>query len=272
MALRPFLRNSNSSPSIAPTRDEPDDMVRVDVTGAVLTIRFDRPEKKNALTSVMFEAAADGLVLGEADSKVRAFILAGAAGAFTSGNDIAEFRDYAETGTVGTSIVRFMKTLATVEKPVIAAVDGLAIGIGTAMLLLCDHVVASEWSVFSTPFVELGMTPEAAATLIAPRLMGYQRAFEMLVMGETFDAQRAYDVGLVSRVVAPEQVEEVAMVAAENIANKPPEAVRATRNLMRGDRREITQRIDLEATGFAELLRSREARDAFENFLNRRRR
>jgi enoyl-CoA hydratase/carnithine racemase len=271
MALRQRLR-SGGSPPIAPTKEEGDDMVRVDLNGPILTVRFDRPDKKNALTSAMFEAAADALVLGEADSKVRVFILAGAAGAFTSGNDISEFRDYAETGTMGTSIVRFMKTLATIEKPIVAAVDGLAIGIGTAMLLLCDHVVASEWSVFSTPFVELGLTPEAASTLIAPRLMGHQRAFELLVMGENFDAARAYEVGLVSRVVAPEQVEDVAFAAAENIANRPPEAVRATRNLMRGDRREITQRIDLEASGFAELLRSREARDAFDDFLSRRRR
>lgn len=266
------VRAPRQARPIGPGRDDMDDMVRIEVSGTVLTVRFDRPEKKNALTSVMYEAAADALVLGEADSKIRVFLLAGSPGAFCAGNDIAEFRDAAETGVIGDSAIRFLKTLATLEKPVVAAVDGLAVGVGTTMLLHCDFVVASEWSTFSTPFVDLGLTPEAASSLLAPRLLGYLNAFELLVMGENFDAHRAHQIGLISRVVPPELVEETAAIAAEAIASKPPESVRMARKLMRGDQRDIVQRIDVEASGFAELLRSREARDAFEAFLSRRRR
>jgi enoyl-CoA hydratase/carnithine racemase len=249
-----------------------DDMVRIEVSGPVMTVRFDRPEKKNALTLGMYEAAADALVLGEADSKIRCFVIGGTAGAFCAGNDIRDFRAVADNGVVNASNLRFLKTLATVEKPIVAAVDGMAVGIGTTILLHCDYVVASEWSIFSTPYAELGMTPEGAASMLAPRQLGYLNAFELLVMGDNIDAPRAQEMGLISRIVPPDLVEEAAAMAAEAIANKPPEAVRAARKLMRGDGRDISQRIDAEANAFADLLRTREARDAFEDFLSRRRR
>lgn len=245
-------------------------LVHVDVFGAVMTVRLDRPDKRNALNALMYEAMADALVLGEADSRVRVFMFSGSPGAFTAGNDITEFQDYAASGSIGSSSLRFLKTLATVDKPLVAAVDGLAIGIGTVMLLHCDFVVASEWSVFHTPFVDQGLSAEGAASLLAPRLMGQHRAFELLVMGEHFDAATALATGLINRVVPAESVDEAALAAAQALAQKPPEAVRNARKLMRGDRRDILQRIDVEAAGFGELQRTREARDAFEAFLKRR--
>lgn len=245
------------------------ELVRVETADYVQTIRFERPEQRNALTGEMYEAAADAMVLGEADPKVRVFLIAGSPGAFTDGSDISEFRDYAEHGVVTTASVRFLKTIATVEKPLVAAVDGLALGIGATMLLHCDYVVASEWSAFSVSATENGLPPDAASTLLGPRLLGLQLAFEFLVMGETFDAPRAREAGLVNKVVAPEAVEETAFAAARHIASRPPEAIRFARQLMRGDRRDVVARITAEAAGFPDLQRSREARDAFEEFLQR---
>lgn len=247
------------------------DQVAVDIADGVQTIRFDRVEKKNALTLHMYEAAADALAFGETNSRVRAFVIAGMPGVFTSGNDIGELQSFAERGTIGDSVIRFLKTIATVEKPIIAAVDGLAVGVGTTILFHCDYVVASEWSVFSAPFTELGLSPEAASTLLAPRLMGHHRAFELLVMGEHFDAERAYHAGLVNRVVPAEKVDDEAFAAARALADKPQEAVRIARQLMRGDRREVVTRIDHETNAFTDLLRSRAARDALQAFLDKRR-
>jgi len=245
------------------------DWIATEINSNVMVVRFDRPEERNLLTSDMYEAAADALVLGEANADVRVIMFAGAPGAFTAGNDMQEFVAYADHGAIGDSVLRFLKTLATVDKPLVAAVDGMAIGVGAAMLFHCDYIVASEWSVFATPFVDQGLVPEAASSLLAPQVIGYARAFELIVMGENFDAHRAYEAGLVNRVVTAEDVDVTAFNAARLIATKPPEAVRMARNLMRGHRRDVVARIDAEAGGFAELLRSREARDAFEAFLSR---
>jgi enoyl-CoA hydratase/carnithine racemase len=245
------------------------DHLAVDSADGVLTIRFDRPEKNNALTSEMYESAADAISNGERDSRVRVVLIAGMPGVFTAGHDIAELSTYADEGNFGKSPIRFLKTLATVDKPVIAAVDGLAVGIGTTLLLHCDYVVASEWSVFSAPFVDLGLSPEAGSSLLAPLMIGYHRAFELLVMGETFDARRAYEAGIVNRVVAAEEVENEGLAAARALSAKPPEAVRMARRFLRGDTRALLQRIDQEAAGFTELLRSPAARDALQAFLDR---
>jgi enoyl-CoA hydratase/carnithine racemase len=244
------------------------DTVASEVTDGVQTIRFDRLEKQNALTAHMLEAAADALSFGESSSRVRAFLLVGMPGIFSTGHDKVDLRGFADGGAMGESTLRFLKTIATVEKPVLAAVDGLAAGIGTALLFHCDYVVASEWSVFSAPFVDVGMSPEAAASLLAPRLMGYHRAFELIVMGEQFDAARALQAGLVNKVVTAGDVEQAGYDAAMDVAAKPPEAVRLARRLLRGDRREVVTRIDHEAAGFTELLRSTSARDALQAFLD----
>jgi enoyl-CoA hydratase/carnithine racemase len=190
-------------------------------------------------------------------------------GIFTVGHDKEDLRGFADSGAIGDSTLRFLKTIATVEKPVLAAIDGLAAGIGTALLFHCDYVVASDWSIFSAPFVDLGLAPEAASSLLAPRLMGYHRAFELIVMGEQFDAARALQAGLVNKVVTAGDVEQAGFDAALALAEKPPEAVRLARRLMRGDRREMVIRIDQEAAGFTDLLRSPAARDALQAHFDR---
>lgn len=238
------------------------DLVKVEFAGPVQSIRFDRPERMNALNGEMLDAAADALSLGEGDGKVRVFLIEGMPGAFTEGTDVDELREYVATGAVTASTVRFLKTLATVDKPVVAAIDGPALGIGTTMLFLCDHVVASEWSMFGADQVGLGLPLDAAATLLGPRLLGHHLAFELLVMGTTFDATRAREAGLVNRVVPPEEVEDVARAAATQIASRPPEAVRMARRLMLGDRRDVVTRITDEAAGFPNLQRSPHASGA----------
>jgi len=246
------------------------EQVSVDVVEGVQTIRFERPEQSNAITEEMFDMAADAISIAERDSRIRAILFAGMPGVFTTGHDVDELRRYANENSFGASAIRFMKTIATVDKPVVAAVDGIAGGIGTALLFHCDFVVASDWAIFSAPFADLGITPEAASSLLAPRFMGHHRAFELLVLGEHFDAQRALVAGLVNRVVPPEELDSVAFGYARALAQKPPEAVRAARRLLRGDRREVLTRIDQEASAFVDLLRSPAARDALQAFLDRK--
>ncbi len=248
-----------------------DDHVIGEVTEGVQMIRFDRIEAENALTAAMCETAADLISFAESSSRVRAILLAGGPGIFTTGHDAGEIAAAAERSVVSESVLRLLKTIATVDKPVVASVDGLAAGIGTTLLLHCDYVIASEWSVFAAGFAEQGLPPEAAATLLAPRLMGYHHAFGLLVMGEQFDAQRALQAGLVNRVVSAGEVEAAGQAAAQALAAMPQEAVRMARRLMRGDRREVVARIDQEAAGFAELLRSPAARDALNAYLEGKR-
>jgi enoyl-CoA hydratase/carnithine racemase len=245
--------------------------LNADVDDGVQTIRFDRIEQENLLTSAMCEAAADAIAFGESSSRVRVILITGGPGIFSSGHDPVELSIFAEEGAVGESVIRLSKTLATIDKPVIAAVDGPVFGFGTTLLLLCDYVIASEWASFAAPFVDLGMVPDAASSLLGPRLLGYHRAFALLVMGDHFDVLQAREAGLVNRVVPPEEVESAGQEAARALAAKPPEAVRAARRLMRGERRDVVQRIDQEATSFTELLKSPAARDALQAYLDRRR-
>jgi enoyl-CoA hydratase/carnithine racemase len=168
-------------------------------------------------------------------------------------------------------VVRFLHALARSERPLVAAVQGLAVGVGTTMLLHCDHVVAGSDARFSTPFVNLGLVPEAASSLLAPRLMGHRRAFELLVMGRPLDAAAALNCGLVNAVVPPSDVEAEALKAAHHIAALPAEAVATSRRLMRGSPDEVVAHIDEEVRLFKERLQSAEAQAAFKAFLNRKR-
>jgi enoyl-CoA hydratase/carnithine racemase len=194
----------------------------------------------------------------------------GSPGLFSSGHDRSELADFAAEGTFGQAVIRLSKTLAIIDKPVIAAVDGPVFGFGTTLLMLCDYVIASEWASFAAPFVDLGLTPDAGSSLLAPRLLGYHRAFGLLVMGDHFDARQALEAGLVNRIVPPEEVESAGRDAAYALAAKPPEAIRAARRLMRGERREVAQQIDQEAVRFSELLKSPAARDALQAYIQRK--
>lgn len=245
------------------------EQVAVSIAEGVNTLRIDRPDKQNALTSHMFDVMSDALAFGESSSRVRCFLMMGMPGVFTAGIDAEDLQSFAEQGAIGDSVIHFLKTVALLDKPLVAAVDGMAVGIGTALLLKCDYVVASEWSTFSAPFADLGLVPEAGSSLLAPRLMGHHRAFELFVLGDQFDAQRAFQSGLVNRVVSAEDIETVAVTTARAIAAKPPEAVRTALKLMRGDRLDIVQRIEKEAANFSDLLRSPAARDALQAFIDR---
>jgi len=231
----------------------------------VQVIRLNRPEKKNAITRAMYAAMTEALRSADVDPAVRATLLLGSEGCFSAGNDMADFLAFAMGGIMGREVVDFLHALAAHTKPLVSGVDGMAIGIGTTIHLHCDLTVASPRSSFKAPFVDLALVPEAASSLIAPRLMGHQRAFALLVAGEAFSAAEAREAGLIWKVV--EAVEAEAMELARRLAGKPPEALRTARELMRGNREEIAGRIDEETHHFAVRLRSAEARAAIEAFM-----
>lgn len=238
----------------------------------VITMR--RPEKKNAITHEMYRAMSEAIDTAQNNPKVRCFIITGGAGGvFTSGNDV---EDFLEDGTANidvsraTNAVKFLYSLAHNTKPIIAAVDGVAVGIGTTMLFHCDYVLASKTARFSAPFIQLGLVPEAASTLLMPRTMGHQRAFAMLVMGRSMDADAAREAGFVNEVVAPGQTEFEARKVARDICALPAEAVAMTRRLVKLPPEDVTRRIDQEAHLFGERMRSKEAMAAFKAFVARR--
>ncbi|MCF3640635.1 crotonase/enoyl-CoA hydratase family protein [Rhizobium sp. TRM95111] len=234
----------------------------------VQVIRLNRPEKKNAITRLMYAAMTEALAAAEGDPAIRATAFLGTRGCFSAGNDMADFLAFATGGTMGREVVDFLHTLARHGKPLVSGVDGLAIGIGTTIHLHCDLTVASPHSLFRTPFVDLALVPEAASSLLAPRLMGHQRAFALLAAGEGFSAEEARQAGLVWKVV--EDVEAQTLSVAEALAKKPPAALRIARDLIRGDRADVAARIDREADHFAAQLKSAEARAAFEAFMAKR--
>ncbi len=231
---------------------------------------MNRPDKKNALTADMYQALADALDEAAQTSSIRATLILGVPGAFTAGNDIGDFLKTAMSGNRGSNAVfDFLERLIMAKKPVVAGVDGLAIGVGVTMLMHCDHVVASLGSTFRTPFVDLGLLPEAGSSLIAPRIMGHHRAFALLAMGETFSASDAHAAGLVNKVVPPTELEEAAQIAARAIAAKPAEALAISRDLIRGDRSDVLARMREEAVLWEARLTSDEARQAFMAFMQR---
>ncbi len=245
------------------------DPVVVTDDAAVRTIRMNRPEKKNALTLAMYVEMARALREADASDAIRCVMLAGAPGAFCAGNDIGDFLKAAEGG-LDRRAQDFLHALARGKKPVVAAVGGVAIGVGVTMLLHCDHVVAAADATLSTPFLKLALIPEAASTLLAPMRMGYARAFAMLIMGRPLTAAQATEAGIVNTVVDAAQVDSVALQAAQEIAALPPKALAVARGLMRGHTEQVVKQIEAESGHFADLLKSDEARTAFQAFLARK--
>lgn len=237
--------------------------------GPVRVIRMNRPEKKNALTLAMYDAMAEAIESVAANT--RCLIIAGHESAFCAGNDLNDFVAMAQSGGLGEPILRFLYALARCEIPLVAAVNGTAVGVGTTMLLHCDHVIAGDKATLSTPFVALGLVPEAGSSLIAPRLMGHARAFSLLVMGKALNATEAKEVGIVAAVVPAADVDNQALAAARAIAALPAEGVKIARRLMRGSPEPVVARISEEAEAFKARLASPEAHAAFAAFLNRKR-
>jgi enoyl-CoA hydratase/carnithine racemase len=244
----------------------------IDITraGGVQTIRLNRAAKKNALTGAMYAAMADAIETGDAGTDVAAHVILGSDGVFSSGNDIGDFLATAQGGAVPTDVLRFIRLLPRIAKPVIAGVDGPAVGIGTTLLFHCDLVYATPGAVFATPFLDLGLVPEAASSLLMPQRMGYARAFEMLALGAPFPSSRMLEAGLINAIVPAGDLETKVMEAAQALAAKPPEALAAARRLMRGDPADLVKRTEEEAATFARRLASPEAREAFQAFLEKR--
>lgn len=241
------------------------------IADGVQTLRMTRASKKNALTSVMYAGLREALVDGDRRGDIAVHVLMGSGGSFSAGSDVAEFAERAKGRTdLSGPILEFIRYLPRIEKPFLAAVDGLAVGVGTTLLFHCDLVYATPASTFRTPFLDLGLVPEAGSSLIAPQRMGYARAFELLALGDTFTAERALAAGLVNALVPAGELEATVTKAALRLAAKPPQALAMCRRLMRGDLPAVSAQIEEEARVFAERLVSPEAREAFTAFLEKR--
>jgi enoyl-CoA hydratase/carnithine racemase len=240
--------------------------------GPIRLVRMNRLDKMNAITDDMYDKLAGALEGAAADKAIHCVVITGGKTVFSAGSDLNDFLHAAQhMEGLRPAVGRFLRGLVHTEKPVVAGVQGVAIGIGMTMLLHFDYVVAATNARFSAPFAELGVVPEAGSSLLAPRLMGTRRAFALLVMGRPMDAQEAKAVGIVNIVVPPEKVEDEVMKAAQEIAALPVQAVAASRRLIHGSPAEVMKRTIEEADIFRARLRSPEARGAFEKFLHRKR-
>ena len=245
--------------------------IKTATLNGVATVEIARPEKKNAITQAMYQQMADAINTAAADASVRAVLITGQPGIFTSGNDIEDFMQR-PPGNLESPAFVFMKALMGCEKPVIAAVTGAAIGIGTTMLLHCDFVYISDEARLAMPFVSLGLVPEFASSLIVPQLMGNARAAEKILLGDPFTGADAVEVGIANAVLPANEVVNHARRIAERFNALPPGAVRDTKKLMRSARSQAAlETIVVEGKVFAERLQSPEAKEAFSAFFQKRR-
>lgn len=247
------------------------ELVRVETSDGVMTITIDRPDKKNALTDAMYAVMADALVRADADDAVRAVLLRGEGGVFTAGNDLNDFMAVASTGgdITQAAAFRFITVLAETQTPCVAAVTGLAVGIGLTMLLHCDLVYVAEDARLSVPFVNLGLVPEAASSLLIPGIIGHRRAFALFALGETLTGAQAAQLGLANAALPALEVLPKAQAAADALAKRAPASLRETKRLMR-DAEGLKSQIQAENQAFAQRLKSDEAREAFAAFLEKR--
>ncbi len=243
--------------------------VETALADGVLSIRMNRPAKKNALTGEMYEAFASALVDAESDPTVRCIVVCGVPGAFSAGNDLESFMASAQASGPRPAH-RLIQALTAATVPLVAAVDGVAVGIGTTMLLHCDFVYATPAAKFSLPFINLGLCPEAGSSLLLPRLAGYHRAARLLMLGEAFDAEEAARLGLIHEICASEDVEARALATAAALAAKPRQALRTTKALLKRAEEPVAARVEVEIKRFSELLGTRAAREIMGAFLEKR--
>ena len=243
--------------------------IRTGIEDGIARIEIARPERKNAINFAMYGALADALLAASADAAVRAVVLHGAPEVFSAGNDIQDFLQAPPEGSA--SARRFMEALVQAPAPVIAAVNGAAVGIGATLLLHCDLVYAADDAKFSFPFVSLGLCPEFASSLLLPAAAGYHRAAEKLLFGEPLSAEEAVEMGLVNRLLPPGQVLDYSMRQAQRLRGLPPEAVRQTKRLLkRGAAAAVRDAMAAEFESFERLLRGADSREALSAFLERR--
>jgi enoyl-CoA hydratase/carnithine racemase len=249
--------------------------IKTATLNGVATIEIARPEKKNALTIAMYQAMADALNAAQADAAVRAVLITGQPGIFTSGNDIEDFMSRppgSGSGHADSPVFQFMRALIGIDKPVVAAVTGAAVGIGTTLLLHCDLVYVSDEARLAMPFVSLGLVPEFGSSLVVPRLLGNARAAEKLLLGDPITPEQAVEFGIANAVLPAGEVAPHARRVAERFNALPPGAVRETKKLLRrATKDEILATIAIEGEQFAQRLRSPEAMEAFQAFFQKRR-
>ncbi|WP_326541592.1 enoyl-CoA hydratase [Pseudorhodoferax sp.] len=244
--------------------------ILVHAEAGVTTITFNRVDKKNSLTAAMYAQLADALAAADADPAQRAVVLQGHETIFSAGNDIGDFLNAPPSGE-GAPVFRFLRGIASFSKPLLASVCGPAVGVGTTLLFHCDLVVAGDNAAFSMPFVNLGLVPEAASSLLVPQMMGYHRAAEALLLGEPFMAEAAQEVGLVNRVVPPSEANRLAQAMVAKLAAKPLASLVATKKLLKqGQSAQVLARMDEEGALFRRMLGEPAAREAFGAFMERR--
>ena len=245
--------------------------VRVERSGGVLAITLARPERRNAITVAMYAALAEAIEGAAADADVRVITIRGEGQDFAAGNDLADFLSALPRDTGDIPVWRLLRALATCEIPLVAAVQGNCVGIGTTMLLHCDLVIAEEDARFSLPFVDLDLVPEAASTMLLPRLAGRARAARYLLLAEPFGVDEAWEIGLVSHSASPGERDQLLQQIVDRLLAKPPTALAQTQRLLRANtNREILERMKLEGDAFAERLSSAEAKEAFTAFFEKR--
>jgi enoyl-CoA hydratase/carnithine racemase len=245
--------------------------VRIETGGGVRAITLARPERRNAITVAMYAVLADAIETARNDGTIRLITIRGEGQDFAAGNDLADFLQALPRGDEEIPVWRFLRALATCETPIVAAVQGNCVGIGTTMLLHCDLVIADDSARFSLPFVDLALVPEAASSLLLPRLAGRRRAARYLLLCEPFGADEAEAIGLVSHRAAAGVLDEKLRDVVGRLLAKPPEALRLTQQLLRrGGREEILQRMELENSAFAERLTSDEVKQAITAFFAKR--
>jgi len=241
------------------------------VDAGVMTLTFNRLDKKNSITSAMYASLADAIERGQSDAAVRVLLIQGHETVFSAGNDIGDFLNQPPSNQ-DSPVFRFLRGIATLSKPLVAAVAGPAVGIGTTLLFHCDLVYAGDNAAFSMPFVNLGLCPEAASSLLAPRMFGYHRAAEALLLGEPFFAEAAQEVGLVNRVLPPTEVNAYAQAQARKLASKPLSSLIETKRLMKASQQQaVLQSMADEGASFGRMLREPAAREAFGAFMEKRR-
>lgn len=240
------------------------------VDAGVMTLTINRLDKKNSLTAAMYAAMAHALASAQHDSSVRALVIQGHESIFSAGNDIGDFLNKPPSG-VDAPVFRFLRGISTFTKPIVAAVCGPAVGIGTTLLLHCDLIYAGDNAAFSLPFVNLGLCPEAASSLLVPQLMGHARAAEALLLGEPFRAETALEMGLINRIVPPSEANALAQQQARKLASKPLSALIETKRLMKkSNASSIAERMDEEGVSFSRMLTEPAAREAFAAFMEKR--
>jgi len=247
----------------------PPNLILVDEADGILELRFNRPDKKNAITGAMYGTLAAALQDAAERPAVRAVLIAAEGDMFTAGNDIKDFLAMSG-GLAGAPPARFIHAIATFGKPLVAAVNGPAIGVGATLLLHCDLVYASPEASLLVPFVDLGLVPEAGSSMLLPARVGFARAAAMLLLGEPMDAEAACTAGLVNAVVPATALRDHARAKAQKLAAKPPGALAASRALMRGEPGALHAQMQLESAAFSKALQGTESREAFTAFLERR--